>query len=78
MNWQRNKLRRLVRRLEFEQPPSPTIGEASSESWSSIALSDALVTMSQLENNTARSLKDYIHPTRTTTSSCIMFLANTP
>nr|DAD45576.1 TPA_asm: hypothetical protein HUJ06_003806 [Nelumbo nucifera] len=34
--------------------------------------------MSQHEDNPIRSLKDYLHPTRTTTPSCIMFLPNTP
>ena len=34
--------------------------------------------MNQLENNAAQSLKDYLHPTRIATPSCIMFPANTP
>ncbi|KAL5766048.1 hypothetical protein ACOSP7_016665 [Xanthoceras sorbifolium] len=34
--------------------------------------------MNPLENNPVRSLKDYLHPTRTATPSCIMFPVNIP
>ena len=78
--WQRNEHGRLVRRLEFELPPrSSTVSEV--ETWSTIDLTDNTptpLTMNQLENNVARSLKDYLHPTRIATPSCIMFSANTP
>ncbi|PON42472.1 hypothetical protein TorRG33x02_335770 [Trema orientale] len=81
MSWEKNELGRLLRRLEFEPPLSPrTISEASSDSWSSIALSVVLLTpsnMSQHEDNPVRSLNDYLHPIRTATPSCIMFLPNT-
>ncbi|KAL5758341.1 hypothetical protein ACOSP7_020952 [Xanthoceras sorbifolium] len=50
MNWQRNEFGRLVRRLEYE-PLSSTTSEASSESWSSIALSNTTAIMNPLENN---------------------------
>ncbi|KAL5762934.1 hypothetical protein ACOSP7_019198 [Xanthoceras sorbifolium] len=77
MNWQRNDFGRLVKRVESE-PLSPTASKASSDSWSSIALSNTIATMNPLENNPVRSLKDYLHPTRTATPSCIMFPANIP
>ena len=75
-----NERERLVRRLDFGlSPSSNTVSEA--ETWSTIDLTDNTptpLTMNQLENNAARSLKDYLHPTRTATPSCIMFPANTP
>ncbi|KAL5736737.1 hypothetical protein ACOSQ2_031525 [Xanthoceras sorbifolium] len=77
MNWQRNEFGRLVKRVESE-PLSPTASKASSDSWSSIALSNTIATMNPLENNPVRSLKDYLHPTRTATPSCIMFPVNIP
>ncbi|KAL5837028.1 hypothetical protein ACOSQ3_014197 [Xanthoceras sorbifolium] len=49
MNW-RNEFGRLVKRLE-SKPLSPTASEASSESWSSIALSNTTAIMNPLENN---------------------------
>ncbi|KAL5827957.1 hypothetical protein ACOSQ3_019799 [Xanthoceras sorbifolium] len=77
MNWQRNEFGRLVKRVESE-PLSPTASKASSDSWSSIALSNTIATMNPLENNPVRSLKDYLHPTHTATPSCIMFPVNIP
>ena len=51
MSWERNELGRLVRRFEFEPPLSPgTISEASSDSWSSIALSVILPTHHKTNN----------------------------
>ena len=79
MFWQCNELGRLVRRLKFELPPSPS-AVSKAETWSTINLIDTTsitLTMNKLENNTAWSLKDYLHPTRIATTSCIMFPANT-
>ena len=80
MLWQHNELGRLVQRLKLELPPSPN-AIIEVETWSTVDLTNTTpipLTMNQLENNAARSLKDYLQPTHIATPSCIMFLANTP
>lgn len=66
MNWPRDERGRFVKRLELK------LAEIESSSSSSSN------TMSQHEDNHVRSLKDYLHPTCTTTPSCIMFPPNAP
>lgn len=59
MSWHRDETGRLSRRLDFE--------EDSSDSWSGTDSSKTHLpaTMNQIENNAARTLNDYLHPTRT-------------
>ena len=75
MNWYRDQLGRFAKRPEIVS--SPTLGSII-ESFSSIALSDNPDTMSNHKDQPVKSLNDYLHPTRITTPSCIMFPFNTP
>ena len=69
----RDKRGRFVRELELEPPPQ-FVSEENSPSSSSCNSN----TMSQHEENPVRTLKDYLHPTRTATPSCIIFSPNIP
>ena len=69
----RDERGRFVRQLELELP-SDFVAEVNSPSPTSSSSNK----MSQHEDNPVRTLKDYLHPTRTATPSCIMFPPNAP
>ena len=71
MSWHRDETGRLSRRLDFEEDSSSWSGTDSSET-------PLPANMNQIENNAARTLNDYLHPTRTAIPSCIIFPQNTP
>ena len=80
MSWYGNELGRLVRKPEFESSPSlKTVCKDLSDSWLSIDLLDIPIlptNMNQNEKNLVRSLKDHLHPTRTTILLCILLPSN--
>ena len=71
MSWHRDETGRLSRWLDFEEDSSSWSGTDSSET-------PLPANMNQIENNAARTLNDYLHPTRIATPSCIIFPQNTP
>ena len=80
MNRNRDELGRFARRTNPEDTPSETSSNSSPPSpTSSVAtiLRNPIV-MAQHEEVQQRSLKDYLHPTRTAIPSCIMFPPNMP
>ena len=73
MSRPRDERGRFVRPLELELPPHFEVEENPQSSSSS-----NFNNMSQHEDNPVRTLKDYLHPTRTAIPSCIMFPPSTP
>ncbi|XP_024018882.1 uncharacterized protein LOC112090862 [Morus notabilis] len=73
MHRYRDELERFAQRLDLETP-SEILSDSSSTSPSSH--SSLEFAMAQHEEVQQRTLQDYLHPTRTATTSCIMFLPN--
>ena len=72
MNQPRDERGRFVRKLHLEPVDSEERNHSTSYSSSSSN------TMSEHEENPVRTLKEYLHPTRTATPSCIIFPPNAP